>query len=369
MTPPLIITARHGDDGWTLDEDDRVRSLTAAVATRIPASPPAIWFSRDDVPEGSPLTFTDAGRVYGLLAPNNVAHVGLPGRVYAPTSSSRYSYFHTGEVRCEDGKRVSTGRLTMLTGHETDDTADARTAAAHYDNTGTAVADVVAWDSPVGVMCAGAARPGLTAEQIRMAMASPASGDWRKVNGKWEMVAALLVNTAGFPVPREAVTASADANALIASGFPPPIVVITTNAIEQQLDNTEEAPVADTDPTPDPVTAAADTPEAAPSVEGDMVSLTASGDLVGMVTGADDADMVTVQIEVPRSQVAAASDQQIALVSSAVKQRLRDREIEARFETLTASVQAATERAERAEAQARGASAQPDLDAIPALQQ
>jgi hypothetical protein len=47
-----------------------------------------------------------------------------------------------------------------------------------------------------------------TGEQIDELRRSPLSGDWRKINGKLRLVAALGVNVPGYPVPR----------ALVASG-------------------------------------------------------------------------------------------------------------------------------------------------------
>jgi hypothetical protein len=103
-----------------------------------------------------------------------------------------------------------------------------RTAAlAHYDDSGSAVADVVASDGRHGVWLCGAVRPDADEAQVRALRASPVSGDWRPLGGGkgLEMVAALAVNVPGFPVPRQALAASLvsaegdyETTALVAAG-------------------------------------------------------------------------------------------------------------------------------------------------------
>lgn len=371
-----VVLAAHQDVSgtWTFDDDVKAAALTAAVAGSIPASPPAAWFDKSTVPPGAPLTFTDEGRVYGLLAPENVAHIGRPGKpTFAPKSKSGYKWFHTGEVRCDDGSRVSTGRITMLTGHENDPYADAQTAAAHYDNTGTAIADIVAWDSPEGVMCAGAARPGLTAEQIRMAMASPASGDWRPINGgrELEMVAALLVNTAGFPVAREALAASGEIASLVASGGAPPTITIRTTT-------TEENPVSETvETTPNTVTENAEAVVAAapaPVFDKDQVVRIPVNANVGLVASVEDGRAI-VQVEVPVEELADAGPEARQALSASVRERLMDSKlsqalgkIEELQSSMSAMVASAQAEREAAEAKLRGVDALSVLDGIPAGQ-
>jgi hypothetical protein len=45
-------------------------------------------------------------------------------------------------------------------------------------------------------------RPGTTDEQMVALRASDVSGDWREVGDQMEMIAALAVNVAGFPIAR-----------------------------------------------------------------------------------------------------------------------------------------------------------------------
>lgn len=315
----------------------------ALVAAGIPAVPRAEWFDKNKVPEvGGPLTFDEDGRVYGLIAPADVPHIGFPGRQrYAPKSQRGYGLFHTGQVRCDDGSVVATGRITMMTGHEDDPYADAQTAAAHYDNTGTAVADVIAWDTPQGVMCAGAARPGLTPEQLRMAMASPPSGDWRPITGPndLEMVGALLVNVPGFPTSRLALAASGEVASLVASAYQYPIVVTTRP-------HAQEDPMPETT-APEATTAAVETPPAPVFGKDDVVRIP-DGATLGMVASVDDGRAI-VQVEVPVTDLQDAGQEGRLALSASARERLLDsqlakaltriEEMEGRMTSLVASAE------------------------------
>jgi len=67
---------------------------------------------------------------------------------------------------------------------------------------------------------AGSIRPTATPDQVDALMASTLSGDWRPINGRLELVAALGVNIGGFPLPRARV-ASGNVLALVAAGAIP----------------------------------------------------------------------------------------------------------------------------------------------------
>jgi DNA-binding transcriptional regulator YdaS (Cro superfamily) len=92
-------------------------------------------------------------------------------------------------------------------------------AAEHYDNVGTAVATVTAGEDEHGIWVAGALLADATETQIEALRQSPLSGDWRRIGGNLELVAAHAVNVPGFPVPRaRAVVASGDQLSLVAAG-------------------------------------------------------------------------------------------------------------------------------------------------------
>lgn len=191
-------------------------SLTAAA---IPTAPPEAWFKDPALTGPTALVVEDDGRVYGHIAAWGTCHIGQIGKcVEPPTSPSNYAYFRTGALQTAEGTSVAVGHLTMGTGHAGPrDSANA--AAEHYDNTGTVFADVAAGEDAYGIWVAGSLRPGITAEQVRVARSAPISGDWRTIRGSLELVGALAVNVPGFPVPRpQGLLASGEVRSLQASG-------------------------------------------------------------------------------------------------------------------------------------------------------
>lgn len=186
------------------------------LKSEIPMTPPANWFEDPCLPKATPLTVTDDGRVYGHIAAWNVNHIGLPRATKPPRSRSKYAYFHTGVIRTEAGTDVPVGQLTLAGGHAPLN-ADAASAARHYDDTASAVADIHVGEDQYGIWCAGSLRPNLDEMQIRALRASAPSGDWRPINGSLELVAICQVNVPGFPTAR-AMIASGKVLALVAAG-------------------------------------------------------------------------------------------------------------------------------------------------------
>lgn len=157
---------------------------------------------------GVPLTITDDGRVFGHIARWEQCHVGyLDECVTAPMSNAAYAHFHVGETVCAAGERLATGVLTVNTDHAAAHLL-APDARDHYAHTGLGYADVRASNGALGAWCCGALRDGFSDAQIRVLRASSASGDWRRIGPDLELIAALAVNVPGFPIAREAVTAS-----------------------------------------------------------------------------------------------------------------------------------------------------------------
>lgn len=200
------------------------RDEDTVVASGGPLAPPGEWFQDPEFDGPTPMTVQDDGRVYGHLALWDSCHTGMQGKcVTPPRSATRYSLFHLGAVRTAEGTDVPVGHLTYGGGHA-DLHKDAAAAMAHYDDAGTAVADVTAGEDAWGIWFAGALRPGVTEEQVRGLRASALSGDWRRHGSGLELMAALAVNVAGFPVPR-AVAASGAPLALVAAGAGPVVAV------------------------------------------------------------------------------------------------------------------------------------------------
>jgi hypothetical protein len=203
------MVASAGTPGFTL--------ATTAEAPVLPAS----WFLDPELPGPTPLTVTEEGRVFGHLATWGTCHISPQyGNecVTPPSSPSNYAYYRTGAVLTDQGQ-MPVGSITMHTGHA-GETASARVAMAHYDNTGAVVADVASGDDDHGIWVAGAMRRDVTADDVVALRAAALSGDWRKIGGQYELVAALAVNVPGFPIPRTSLAASGEMGqeSLVAAG-------------------------------------------------------------------------------------------------------------------------------------------------------
>lgn len=207
-------------DGIYMDELDPLdaAALVACgqVASVIPLTPPRVWFNNPQLTGPTPLTVDDDGRVFGHIATWDTDHIGYNNGTKAPKSRSRYAYFHTGVVRADDGEDVPVGQLTLAGGHAGME-ASAAEAARHYDDTGSAIADIHAGEDRYGIWVAGALRTNASPEQIRALRASAPSGDWRPIRGSLELVAICQVNVPGFPTARARV-ASGQVMALVAAG-------------------------------------------------------------------------------------------------------------------------------------------------------
>ena len=202
----------------------RTGTFDALVAGAAPVHPPANWFNDPALDGPTGITVTEEGRIYGHLALWDTCHIASgPGRcTTAPHSQTDYAYFHTGAILTDDNQELAVGHLTLGTGHAAPDKT-VRGTMAHYDNTGLAVADVRAGEDAYGIWVAGAVRPHISPEDIRTLRSSPLSGDWRRVQGNLELVAALAVNVPGFPVPRtKGATKNKSMYSLVAAGVIPP---------------------------------------------------------------------------------------------------------------------------------------------------
>lgn len=222
-----IVDSGHQEENMTPEDGVYEESLgtftdlepiTASgfLDSEIPAVPPHSWFENPCLPKATPLTVDKDGRVYGHIAAWAVSHIGLPRATKPPRSKSGYAYFHTGVVHTDAGKDMPVGQLTLAGGHAPLN-ATAVSAAKHYDDTASAIADVHAGEDQHGIWVAGSLRPGVDEYQIRALRASAPSGDWRPINGQLELVAVCQVNVPGFPIAR-ALVASGKIMALVAAG-------------------------------------------------------------------------------------------------------------------------------------------------------
>lgn len=219
---PEPVPAVYEGAGYA-DWDAYGASLAAfALAQReeraAPVLPPAEWFARPDVDGLTPLTVTDTGRVFGHIAPWNECHVGLPGCVTAPASMTDYAHFHTGSQPVQGGQSVPVG--TLVTGpRHADPQAAFRAAQQHYDDLDAAVARVVAGEDEFGIWVAGWMLPDANPARVEQFLASPVSGDWRRVGGSLELIAVCSVNAPGFPVPRARVSFANGAQRSLVGSF------------------------------------------------------------------------------------------------------------------------------------------------------
>jgi hypothetical protein len=196
------VTAEPGPES-----DFYAAETVALAASAAPIRPPAAWFANPNLSKPTPFTVTADGRVFGHIALWGTCHTSFSKCVTPPFSKTNYAWFRTGVLLADDGTEVAVGRITLDTGHA-GMRVGAAAAVSHYDNTGFAACDVAAGEDTHGIWVAGAVRPGITDEQLRVLRSSPLSGDWRRVGGGMELMAVLAVNMPGFPVPR----------ALVASG-------------------------------------------------------------------------------------------------------------------------------------------------------
>ena len=214
--------ASHMRDGDKTPPDFTEKNLSfvaSLVAHGAPDwTPSHTWFNNPNLSVPTGLTVSDDGRVYGHAAKWGDCHLGHNACITPPKEDS-FPYFLTGELVCDDGTLVSVGQITLGTGHAALNLDSAR-AAEHYDNTGTAVADVTVGSDKYGIWVAGAIRPDVPSARVRELRASgQLSGDWRRIGGKLRLVGLLAVNVPGFPVPKmTSRVASGQQLALVAAG-------------------------------------------------------------------------------------------------------------------------------------------------------
>lgn len=214
VTEPLE-TVALGD----ADDDTGVRAITAAG----PIAYPADYFAAPTFAGPTPIRVLaeDAGgvcRVEGHLATWDQCHVSFTNEcVLAPHSRADYRYFMTGQLPLAEGGYQAVGTITLDARHA-DRSLGQLDAAAHYDHTGLAAAYVTAGEDKYGIWVSGVLAPGLSTETATKFAGASLSGDWRRVGGHLELIAALCVNVPGFPIAK---FAGGVQTALVAAGYGP----------------------------------------------------------------------------------------------------------------------------------------------------
>jgi hypothetical protein len=196
-------------EGGSLEKPEgEMGPAVALVASVDTAVAPAEWFTDPHLTKPTPIQITEDGHIFGHVADWTTCHMGFnaPGQcVQITPSTNGYAYYRVGEVMTTEGP-VPTGPVTLATGHA-GGRLGMRPALAHYDNTGTAVADVAAGDDEHGVWINGWVRPWISEEKKYELRAHPPSGDWRRNpnTGGYDMIAVLSVNAPGLPITRYGV--------------------------------------------------------------------------------------------------------------------------------------------------------------------
>jgi hypothetical protein len=180
------------------DEQEATDSLAASAAP-IPVFPAKAF----RLPGGHTcdygITVEDDRRIHGYPAASwTTCHIGYPNECKTPPHSyTNYSAFVQGTLPLDDGTKVRVGQLTLKGGHAPRHLT-AQQAMAHYDDTDSAFADVAIGEDEYGMWIAGLIKDDITPAQVRTAMASGFSGDWRPIAGQLELIALSAVNTRGF---------------------------------------------------------------------------------------------------------------------------------------------------------------------------
>lgn len=218
LAATLVSTPAFGSTSIELGEEvergEEALTAAAAMAPLVEVDPvyDPEFFTDPGFTEPTMPHKTAAGRIQGHLAAFNVCHIGIQDTcVMAPRSQTDYAWFHTSPpVKTEDGGKAKVGRLTVGGGHA-GPRMGVGPAVAHYDDVGTAFALVHVGEDEHGIWFSGVPAPGATQQQIAQGLSAPLSGDWRRVAGNLELVAALAVNTPGFPLIASGATDSHDA--------------------------------------------------------------------------------------------------------------------------------------------------------------
>lgn len=210
-------------------QEHSVATVTAA-ATLNPSRPavtlvasaqnpfPYEYFQDPSLTGPTPLTVDmKTGRVFGHIAAFGTCHIGIPGVCTTPPhSATDYAMFRSGVVDTTVGE-IRVGKLTSGVGHP-NPAMRAAAATAHYDKTDAVRAYVNVGEDKHGIWFSGVLAPGLTEEQIdEFRAVGSLSGDWRASGGNLELVAAVAVNTPGFPMPSLAASGGVQTT-LIAAG-------------------------------------------------------------------------------------------------------------------------------------------------------
>jgi 8-oxo-dGTP pyrophosphatase MutT (NUDIX family) len=195
----------------------------------VPVIPPDEWFASLHDVEPYDVVVEPNGHIHGFPAASwNDCHLSYPGDcVTPPRSYTDYTLFKVGQVTTASGAVIRTGPITLRGGHAPHGVSR-QAAQKFYDDTDSAIADVAIGDGAYGIWINGAIRPDVSPADVRRAMSSGFSGDWREWQGNLELIAFSAVNTPGFrrkaalynkPVPVMASIAHGSGQVNVTSGW------------------------------------------------------------------------------------------------------------------------------------------------------
>ncbi len=202
-------------------------SMVASTETL--TGPAKAWFETSEPDGYMPITVTDEvdengwRRFYGHGAAWNSCHTGFANVCRTPPREGEHSYFRLGEIVTKESTPIAVGTITMGIGHAPTVGYSAISAIEHYDNTETVIAYTVSYEGKHGIWLSGVIPPWVTAERVaQFRGAGQVSGDWRSFGGKLRLIAFLVVNTPGFPIPRlSAGVEHGKQRSLVAAGMMP----------------------------------------------------------------------------------------------------------------------------------------------------
>ncbi len=175
-------------------------ALLAGVA---PVAPPRAAFDRPVFTGPTKFTIARDGRVFGHVAEWRKCHIGIGNYcVIAPRNKSNYKYFTLGTVVCDDQSEVDVGVISFGSAHA-NDKYGIMPARDFYDNSSKGGAVVTIGEDRFGIWVSGMLTPNVTDADVAEMRRSKLSGDWREVEGAYELIAALCVNSPGFPIVRQ----------------------------------------------------------------------------------------------------------------------------------------------------------------------
>lgn len=191
----------------------------------------------------TPMTVTDDGRIYGHVRLNGTCfqYGGGAGKgprcIEPPASACNYAKFRVHGAKMDDGSIMAVGALTFGDGHVSRGGLEA--SRKHYDDVATVAAKVTAGRDQYGDWISGEVVDAYRAQAYDLLL-SPLSGHWEPDadnHNYLEMLAAHIVVTPGYSVPR--IVASFDADENVTS-------IILTEDFTQVVVNPGDAIVAST---------------------------------------------------------------------------------------------------------------------------